>query len=331
MYFYCEKCKKKYPISTLSYRCRCGGLFRLFKKPAEEMVYTVSIGEIKTPLVRAQIDQMEVFLKMEQLQPTGSFKGRGAYTLINQLKNVGIKSIVEDSSGNAATAIAAYAAAAGIECSVYLPAGTSAAKINQISAYGAKIKEVEGSRDKAGEAARAAAQNTYYASHVYNPLFFEGTKSLAYEIYEQMEFQVPEYVFMPVGNGSMLLGLYYGFIEIGRLPKFIAVQSENCCPVYQGFYDLPRRRIGKTVASGIRVGRPPRLPEILMALHHSQGDVVTVSDDELLISQDKIGRQGLYAEATAAAAFAGARKYFAAGKPDNYRVIIPLTGSGLKK
>jgi threonine synthase len=330
MYFYCSKCKKNYPINTMSYKCECGGLFKLFKDPSEILHHSVSLGEVETPLLKMKINKLNLFLKLEQFHATGSFKDRGAFMMINQLKNVGIHEIVEDSSGNAGAAMAAYAAAAGIKASIYVPESTSSGKIKQIKAYGAAIIKVDGARDKTAAAVLEAAKTSYYASHVYNPLFFEGTKSLAYEIYHQLHEQVPNYIFVPVGNGTMLLGLYYGFEEIGRLPKLIAVQSDRCKPLYQKFHNLPENEITPTIAQGIAVGRPQRLDEILLAVKYSQGDVITVADESILYAQDILARQGMYVEMTSAVAVAGALQFFENGKPDNYQVIVPLTGMGMQ-
>lgn len=121
MYFYCEKCKKKYPMNTHAYMCECGGLFSLHKDEEDEVTHEISLGEFVTPLLPLKIGKVEFLLKLENLLPTGSFKDRGAYTLINELHHLGIKKIVLDSSGNAGASVAAYAAAADMDCTVYVP------------------------------------------------------------------------------------------------------------------------------------------------------------------------------------------------------------------
>jgi len=330
MHFYCEKCKKEYPMDTLAYKCACGGLFRLFKRLDEVVQTKVSLGEVRTPLLPICVEKIDFLLKMEHLQPTGSFKDRGAFMLINELKNLGVEKIVEDSAGNAAAAIAAYAAAAAIDCLIYLPAKTSPAKIRQIESTGASIKKIRGNRDKTAQQAQLAAKERYYASHVYNPLFFEGMKSMAQEIYEQLGHRVPEYIFMPVGNGTMLLGLYYGFAEIGRLPKLIAVQSSACQPLCRALHNSEEAASSETIAESIRVGNPARLNEMLQAIQNSQGDAIAVTDEEIMEAANILGKRGIYTEISSAAALAGAKKFFKDGKPDNYKVVIPLTGNGLK-
>ena len=123
MYFYCEKCKKQYPLNTHSIRCSCGGLFRLHKDPDEVVPDSVSIGHMITPLVRAQAGNIEVLLKLENLQPTGSYKDRGAATLVSVAKSLGIEKIALDTAGYAGASIAAYAAAGDMKCRVYAPEG----------------------------------------------------------------------------------------------------------------------------------------------------------------------------------------------------------------
>lgn len=332
MHFYCEKCKKEYPLNSTSYQCACGGLFRLYTDSADTVPQDVSLGELETPIVPIKFGKQEIYFKMEHLNPTGSFKARGAKTLVNTLKHLGIDSIIEDSSGNSAAALAAYSAAAGIECTVYVPEDITAGKLHQIETYGAHVRLVIGSRDATAAAAKKVVkeEELYYASHVYNPLFVQGIKSMAHEIYHQFKDNVPEYIFLPVGNGTMLLGLYYGFEEIGRLPTFIAVQSENCCPLYNAF--KKKRKAPEatyTIADAIRVNAPIRIKEMLMAITRSKGEVLTVTDEEIVEAQHQMGRKGIYVEPTAAVPIAGALKYFRKGKPDNYRVVIPISGAGL--
>ncbi len=329
MHFYCSDCGKNYPINGLDYQCECGGLFKLHKTENDKFVPTVSLGEVKTPVLKRILQGIEVHLKIDYMSPTGSFKDRGAFTMVNVMKALGIAEVVEDSSGNAGAAFAGYCAAAGIKCHIYLPEGTSAGKIKQISAYNADVIKVPGTRDDVAQAIRKAAETTYYASHVYNPLFFEGTKSLAYEIYEQVG--IPDYVVVPAGNGTMLLGVYIGFKEIGQLPRIIAVQSNRCAPVYQKFHNRPPIPISATAAEGIAVGKPRRIDEMIAAVRDSKGDFITVDDASVLEAQKMLGEMGIYMEATSGAAVAGMLQYFAAKYERGMNIVVPLTGSGLKK
>lgn len=330
MQFQCAACGKTYPLAGLEYECACGGLFQMQRKSEEKIEISVSLGEMKTPILSRNLGGLDVLLKLDYLMPTGSFKDRGAFIMINALKKLGITEVVEDSSGNAGAAIAGYCAAAGIQCHIYLPESTSAGKIKQISAYGASIVKVPGTRHDTAQAILKAAQTTYYASHVYNPLFFEGTKSLAHEIYEQVGF--PDYVVVPVGNGTMLLGLYLGFKELGKLPRLIAVQSNHCAPVYHKWNDTVMGEAQSTVAEGIAVQSPKRIDEMLAAIRESKGEVVLVEDECVLKAQAMLGALGIYVEATSGTAIAGAQQYFAnLPTASATRIVIPLTGSGLKK
>ena len=333
MHFYCEHCKKEYPIATHSYLCECGGLFRLYRSAmdAGDRHEAVTLGETETPLLPLVIEGSRFYLKMEDRQPTGSFKDRGAKRLIGELAYLGIERVAIDSAGNAGAAVAAYAAAAGMACRVYVPDDISAERVRQITAYGAEVVRVPNGRMNAGSTLRAELGSDYYDSHVYNPLFADGIKSMAYEIYHQLGDAVPDYIFVPIGNGSLLLGLYQGFAELGRLPHFVGVQSTKCAPVVEAFHDLPETPRKNTIAETIRVGAPQRLEDILKALRRSGGDAVAVEDSDILKAAKKLNRRGLYAELTAAAALAGARAFFADGMPDNYRTVIPVPGSGLKR
>jgi len=331
MYFYCEKCKKPYPLNTHSYICECGGMFRLHKDPMDEVQGEITLGEVETPLLPLTVGKLEVLLKLENLQPTGSFKDRGAHTLINEIHHLGIKKIALDSAGNAGASMAAYAAAAGMECTVYVPDDLSSEMTNQIESYGAKIVKVPNGRMNACTAVKKDLGDAYYASHVYNPLFFEGMRPMAKEIYKQLGDRIPEYIFIPVGNGTMLIGLFLGFMELGRIPHFVAVQSSKCAPLYEAFKGVASQPKKTTIAHAIRIEKPKRLDTMVEILKQSGGDVVTVEDAEILKAKKYLGSKGVYVELTSAAALAGAEKFFASGKPDNYKVVIPMTGSGLKR
>ena len=333
MHFYCEHCKKEYPVATHAYVCECGGLFRLYQSAmdADDRHEAVTLGETETPLLSLVIDGCRFYLKMEDRQPTGSFKDRGAKRLIGELAYLGIDHVAVDSAGNAGAAVAAYAAAAGMTCRVYVPDDISAERAKQITAYGAEVVRVANGRMNASSTLRAELGSDYYASHVYNPLFADGIKSMAHEIYHQLDDSVPDYIFVPIGNGSLLLGLYQGFAELGRLPHFVGVQSTKCAPVVEVFHDLPETPHKNTIAETIRVSAPPRMEDILKALRRSGGDAVAVEDSDILKAAKTLNRRGVYAELTAAAGLAGVRAFFADGMPDNYRVVIPVPGSGLKR
>jgi threonine synthase len=233
--------------------------------------------------------------------------------------------------------VAAYAARAGIACRIFVPASASSGKLAQIATYGAEVVPVPGSREDVAAAARKEAERSYYASHVFNPYFFQGTKSFAFEIWEQLGFRAPDQLILPVGHGTLYLGAYLGFRdllkagEIPRLPRLIGIQAEPCAPLVAAWCGRPAARPGSTIAEGIRIAAPDRAGAILQACRESDGELLTVSEEEIVSALFRLGRAGLYVEPTAAVAPAGALKLAAAGRlPGEGITVIPLTGSGLK-
>jgi threonine synthase len=274
---------------------------------------------------------------LEFLLPTGSFKDRGASVMLSHMRGLGVRSAVEDSSGNAAAAVAAYSARAGIACKIFVPASSSSGKLAQIATYGADLVPIPGTREDVAVAARQEAAQTYYASHVFNPYFFHGTKTFAFEVWEQLLFRAPDQVILPVGHGTLYLGAYLGFRdlleagEISRLPRLIGVQAEHCAPAVAVWRGQSSPAPGTTIAEGIRIAAPDRLRTILQACHESRGELLTVSEEEIVSTLLQLGRAGLYIEPTAAVAPAGALQLAAAGRlVAGETTVIPLTGSGLK-
>src|SRR5215472_9197380 len=176
----------------------------------------VSLGEGWTPLVAREWDGIPVRFKLETQMPTGSFKDRGTAVMLAHLLEVGIGPIHEDSSGNAGSSIATYAAACGLPCRIFVPEAAPRGKIVQIAAVGATVVPIAGSRQAVTEAAMALGEASFYASHNWQPFFIEGTKTLAYELWEQLGFAVPDAILVPTGYGSNILGLERGFDELIR-------------------------------------------------------------------------------------------------------------------
>jgi threonine synthase len=298
----------------------------------------VSFREGFTPLLSVDFGKQTLLVKQEQLFSTGSYKDRGASVLISHAKNLGIKSVVQDSSGNAGCAIAAYAASARIACNIYLQADTSPAKIAQIQMYGAHIHYVNGSREDAAKAALQAAATQYYASHCYNPFFFHGTKTFAYEVCEQLNWNAPDAVVLPAGNGTLIIGCNIGFNDlyragiIDKLPKIIAVQAENCAPLATAsklrqttFKPVNTKH---TLAEGIAIAHPVRGNQILRMVKETEGMFITVNEDELYYTWRACGVMGFYIEPTSAATIAGALTYV--GNHDVGTVVTLFSGHGLK-
>ena len=211
--------------------------------------------------------------------------------LISKLGELGIREVVEDSSGNAGAAIAAYCARAGIGCTIYCPASTSKGKLAQIGAYGASLKLIEGNRAATTEAVLEAAETTYYASHNWNPFFLEGTKTAAIEIAEQLGWRAPDHVICPIGFGSVYLGLYIGFSElyaggvIEKIPRLLGVQSAACAPIYTAYRENGKIKrtpqTHETLAEGIAAEYPIRGEMIMEARREIDGAFTVVNEEDI--------------------------------------------------
>jgi threonine synthase len=297
----------------------------------------ISLGEGETPLIDLQIEGRTVYFKCEHLNPTGSFKDRGSVALVSALAARGVGEAVEDSSGNAGASFAAYAARAGIRARVFVPSYASGPKQAQIRAYGAEIVRVPGPRSKAAEAVRRAADaGTVYASHVYLPHGIAGMATIAFEIAEQLG-RSPGAVILPVGHGSLLLGLHRGFMamaeagEIDTPPPLIGVQARACAPLWtaytQGAVQPELVTEGETIAEGIRILQPPRAGAVLDALGESDGRMVAVDEESIREGRNALAKRGLYVEATSAVVWPG---LLATLKDLKYPVVVIITGSGYK-
>jgi threonine synthase len=325
----------------------------------------VSLGEGDTPLVPlprwgGAHGLWRVFAKLEFTNPTGSFKDRGMAVLVTAVRQQGVRRLVEDSSGNAGASAAAYAARAGLACTVFAPAGAPEAKLRQIHAYGAELVAVPGPRAAVADAAREAgrAPGSYHIAHNDNPLFVVGNKTFAYELAEALadlaprpspqqaeeEEEGPWHVVVPVGGGALFCGAWQGFTEWAaagllpraRLPRLHAAQAAACAPIVtaweQGLAEPAPVVRRPTVCGGIEIERPARGREILAAVRASAGSAVASADDAILAERDRLARlEGIYAEPTSAAAFAGLADLARRGvvQPDAL-VVVAVTGSGLK-
>ncbi|HLI13761.1 MAG TPA: threonine synthase [Alphaproteobacteria bacterium] len=302
----------------------------------------VSLGEGCTPLVARNWQGAEALFKLEWLAPSGSFKDRGASVMLSVLRQQGITRVLEDSSGNGGAAIAAYAAAAGMRAKILVPATTQPAKTIQMRAYGAEIEFVPGTRQDTAEAAKRQAADIFYASHNWQAFFLQGTKTLAYELWEDLGFRAPDNIVIPMGAGSNVLGCDIGFGEllrhgeIARLPRLFGVQPENCAPIHASFLAggeaLVPVAAKPTIAEGTAITHPVRLAAVLAAIRRSGGATVAVSEAEIIAALRALASEAaLYAEPTSAIAAAALTKLRAAGtiRPDETTVVL-LTGSGLK-
>ncbi len=299
----------------------------------------ITLGEPRTPLIDLRSDQqgMRVLGKLEGLMPTGSFKDRGSALLAGWLRSVGIDDVVIDSSGNAGASLAAYCAASGIGCSVYVPASTSPSKLAQVRAYGATVVIVNGSRAETTQAAMDAPGNGVYASHVWNPYFLAGTQTFAFEVVEQLG-REPDAVVFPLGAGTLLLGAYLGFRAlqragvINRPPRLYGVQAEACQPLAASFGGTAGPEpCGASLAEGILIAHPPRADSVIAAIRETSGAILTVSDDEIAAALIALARQGVYVEPTSAVTQAALAHLSAVDSPQlEHVVVLALTGHGLK-
>lgn len=363
IYYFCNVCGSKYSLDEIVWNCSCGNYLSLITEgalkkddiineryslwryekalPVKLESSTVTLYEGFTPLAKVNWKGIQTYFKLDYLMPSGSFKDRGTTVMINFLKKLGIKKIVEDSSGNAGASIAAYSAASNIECEIFVPESTSAGKLVQIRLYGAKVNLVPGNRDKVAIAAIAKSnikEDVFYASHNWHPMFIEGTKTLAFEIWEQLGWDIPDNIVAPLGGGSSILGLYKGFEEllqageISHIPKLFGIQAQNCSPLYSMFQGNTKEfKASPTIAEGIALEKPIKANAIIEKIKASGGEVEIVTETEIADALTQAALIGYYIEPTTAAALAGVNRLLSFGKISNEEATVTiLTGCGLK-
>jgi threonine synthase len=362
----CSACGRAYGLTEPVWRCACRGALdvdraappalspeALAGRPPDMWRYAeglpplprrVSLGEPATPLVALEHRGHPVWLKCDYLLPTGSYKDRGSAVLVSHLAALGVARAVEDSSGNAGASLAAYAARAGIELTVFCPASASPGKLAQVRLYGAPLRLVEGPRVRTTEALERHVAETgdFYASHLWHPYFVEGVKTLAYEIAEQEGWHPPDAIVCPVGAGSILLGLFHGFMDLAaakvvdRLPRLYAAQAANISPVHRAFEAgaadvAPAEGAQPTLAEGIALPRPVRGRRILEVLRTSGGGTAAVTEAEIREAVRTLGRAGFCVEPTSAVVLPALDRLTAAGRVrPTERVVLVLSGFGLK-
>ncbi|HMD71352.1 MAG TPA: threonine synthase [Bryobacteraceae bacterium] len=316
--------------------------------PADESI--VTLGEGWTPLIRterlgARIGAGELWVKDEGLNPTASFKARGLSCAVSMCVELGIRKVAIPSAGNAASAMAAYAAAAGIEAHIFMPRDVPQANYLECMAYGAHVTLVDGLISDCGRmvAERGPAEGWFDVSTLKEPYRIEGKKTMGYEVAEQMDWELPDAIFYPTGGGVGLIGMWKAFEEMeklgwigGRRPKMIAVQAEGCQPVVRAFEENePRSRFyenAQTVAAGLRVPKPLGDFLVLQAVRQSGGTAIAVSDDALMEAGVRLAaEEGIYAAPEGAACVAALEKLLASGfLKSTDRIVLYNTGSGLK-
>ncbi|MCS7099580.1 MAG: pyridoxal-phosphate dependent enzyme [Sulfolobales archaeon] len=336
----CWRCGLELDTLSTNHTCsRCGeplfaevNLGEISRRGIESLVLRelkkVTLGEGRTPL----IDHGRFLLKLEFLNPTGSFKDRGAALTISRALAASWRTVIEDSSGNAGIATAAYSARAGIKARIYAPADAPAGKLRLIKAFGAELRTVK-TRDEAHKAA-LEDRSGVYVGHVVEPFFIEGIKDVALELVKSgSEFEV---VVVPVASGTLFLGLYKGFkelVELGHIDEVPTLIPVEAC----GYSKLSRylKSVSLACAEGersvladaLRLTIVPRLQQIARAAGEVSPYVVTVGDEAIGESMRELYSMGLPVEPSCAAVYAAA-KYVA--RDFSGRVVVPLTGSGLK-
>ena len=299
------------------------------------------LGEGWTPLADAAWDGVPVKMKSDFLMPSGSFKDRGTAVMLNYLNQVGVTRVLEDSSGNGGSSIATFGAALGMECRILTPASAPKPKLYQMRAMGAEVVPVDGTRDAVAEAALREAETIFYASHNHQAYFLEGTKTLAFELWEQLGFRAPDNIVAPLGFGSNVMGCHIGFQEllargqISGLPRIFGVQAANIAPFHAAYAagsDTPVEIAPEpTMADGIASAKPLRFNEVMAALRQTNGACVAVGEDEIASALRQSLHLGFFIEPTCAAAGAGLSRLIADGTVRaGETTVLVLTGMGLK-
>ncbi len=307
----------------------------------------VSLGEGMTPLQRAP--DWDAAFKLEYVFPTGSFKDRGATATVSRALELGVERVVDDSSGNAGAAIATYAARAGIDAEIYVPAAVKASKLRAIEAAGATPVRVEGSRqdvtdacvealapgEEGGPGGDDGAEPAWYASHAWNPAFFAGTATFAYETALQRDWDVPDAVVTPLGHGTLFLGAYRGFRALKEagwtdsVPRMYGAQAAGYDAIAAELHGPAAG--ANDVADGIQIRDPVRKAAILDAIDATGGDAIALPEAPVAAELERLHRAGFYTEPTCAVAPAALREYRERGDIGiDEGVVVPLTGSGLK-
>jgi len=318
--------------------------------PVRNRESIVSLGEGMTPLIRTRrlgkaLGASDLWVKDEGLNPTGSFKARGQTTAISMARELGIKKIAVPSAGNAASAAAAYAAAAGIEAHIFMPVDVPKANFVECKTLGAHVTLVDGLISDCARivSERKNQEGWFDLSTLKEPYRVEGKKTMGYEVAEQFGWDLPDAILYPTGGGVGLIGMWKAFDELEELgwigakrPKMIAVQAEGCQPIVRAFERGDAQsefwQGASTVAAGLRVPKPLGDVLTLRALKASGGTAIAVPDGEILDAGVELASmEGIFAAPEGAACVAGLRKLIAMGfLSPSERILIYNTGSGLK-
>ncbi|HTS76004.1 MAG TPA: threonine synthase [Bryobacteraceae bacterium] len=318
--------------------------------PVSKPAAIVSLGEGMTPLVHtkrlgARLGADDLWVKDEGVNPTGSFKARGLSCAISMCAELGIKKVAIPSAGNAAGAMSAYAAAAGMEAYIFMPRDVPQSNYIECCATGAHVTLVNGLISDCGKmvAERKDAEGWFDISTLKEPYRIEGKKTMGYEVAEQFRWELPDAIFYPCGGGVGMIGMWKAFDEMEKLgwigkkrPKMIAVQAEGCAPIVRAFEQGKTHsdffENAETVASGLRVPKAIGDFLVLNAVRESDGTAVAVNDDEMIQAGIELASdEGIFAAPEGGACVAALKKLLANGfLKRGERIVIYNTGSGLK-
>lgn len=276
--------------------------------PVRSDAFKLSLGEGFTPLLRAsrleqKLGHSPIYIKEEGLNPTGSFKARGLCLAVSRALELGVRALSIPSAGNAGCALSAYAAAAGLEAHVYVPADVPGPFVNECRVLGAKVTLIDGLITDCGRAAREGVEKFghFDVSTLKEPYRVEGKKTMGYELAEQLDWSLPDVIIYPTGGGTGLVGMWKAFDEMEKLgwidsrrPRLVSVQSEGCAPIVKAFHEGKEQAEpwpeAKTIAAGLRV--PAAIGDflILRALRESRGTAIAVPDGEILEATYLLGK-----------------------------------------
>lgn len=373
----CSKCQRWYPPGRIYQLCECGKpllvqydlqraartltrsalalraptLWRYREVlPVDEDAAIVSLGEGFTPLLAcprlaARLGVRALFIKDESANPTGTFKARGMAVAVSMARQLGLTRLAVPSAGNAAGALAAYAARAGLEADVFMPRDAPVANRREAEAYGARVILVDGLITECARrlAEEKGARGYFDVSTLKEPYRVEGKKTMAYELAEQLQGQVPDVILYPTGGGTGLIGMWKAFEEMEALgwigperPRMFAVQASGCAPIVRAFQqgktEAEAEERAHTIAAGLRVPRPLGDFLILDILRRSRGGAVAVEDQEILDAMRELARvEGLFACPEGAACLPALKRLLAQGAIHPHACVVLFnTGSGLK-
>ena len=302
----------------------------------------ITLGEGGTPLMNSEYFGRafdNLYLKLENLNPTGSFKDRGSAVEITRAFELNVNEVCCASTGNMGASVSAYCAKAGIKCTIFLPKNVSKQKISQIKIFGSKIVKVSGNFTRAFRACEEFSQKKKVYMVGDFPFRGEGEKSVGFEIADQLNFKSPNWIVCPMGNGTLIYSIYDAFRDfwkvglIKKIPRFLGVQAEGCNPIVRAFERglkfVKSLKKSKTLASAIDVPNPIDGAKALEVLRKSKGFAISVSDEEMKEAKKELAlREGIFAELAGAASVAGALKFKEELKGN---VICIISGAGWKE